>query len=158
MVMRSILSGHSGKGISIHEDASTLQQAPLYTRYINKTDEYRVHVFKGVVLDVQRKARDTSVPDDAVNWQVRNHDNGFIFMRDGVTPDTVPHAVIQNSLAVVQCTGLDFGAVDVIWNSTHNKAYVLEVNSSPGMTGTTLDKFCSAVQAYADDISIEQWG
>lgn len=109
------------------------------------------------MLDVQRKARDTSVPDDAVNWQVRNHDNGFIFMREGVTPDTVPTAVIQNSLAVVQCTGLDFGAVDVIWNSTHDKAYVLEVNSSPGMSGTTLDNFCAAVQSYAAGTNIQAW-
>lgn len=156
-MQRAILSGHSGQGISIHEDADTLTEAPLYTRYINKTDEYRVHVFKGVVIDVQRKARDTSVPDDAVNWQVRNHDNGFIFMRDGVTPSTVPEAVIQNSLAVFNATGLDFGAVDVIWNSTHDKAYVLEVNSSPGMSGTTLDNFCAAVQSYVAGTNIQAW-
>ena len=157
IVQRTLLRGSEGKGISIHDDPSTLQPAPLYVRYIPKTQEYRVHVVKGKVIDVQRKARSSDTPDEDVNWQVRNHKNGFIFMREGVTPDSVPEQVILNSLERMRLLGLDFGAVDIIWNQQHDKAYVLEVNTSPGMTGTTLDKYCEAFQAVHDNTEIGGW-
>lgn len=157
IVQRTLLRGSEGKGISIHDDPSTLEPAPLYVRYIPKTQEYRVHVVKGKVIDVQRKARSSDTPDEDVNWQVRNHKNGFIFMREGVTPASVPEKVIRNSLESMRLLGLDFGAVDIIWNQQHDKAYVLEVNTSPGMTGTTLDKYCEAFQAVHDNTEIGDW-
>ncbi len=116
-----------------------------------------MHVLNGRVVDVQRKARNSEVQDDDVNWQVRNHQNGFIFMREGVTPESVPEQVIQESLKAVPALGLDFGAVDVIWNQNHDKAYVLEVNASPGMTGTTLELYCDAFTAVARDEQIKDW-
>ena len=157
IVQRTLLRGSEGKGISIHDYPSTLEPAPLYVRYIPKTQEYRVHVVKGKVIDVQRKARNSDIPDEDVNWQVRNHKNGFIFMREGVSPDSVPEKVIRNSLESMRLLGLDFGAVDIIWNQQHDKAYVLEVNTSPGMTGTTLDKYCEAFQAVHDNTEIGDW-
>jgi hypothetical protein len=39
---------------------------------------------------------------------------------------------------------LDFGAVDLIWNENQNVVYVLEVNTAPGMEGTTLENYCDA--------------
>jgi glutathione synthase/RimK-type ligase-like ATP-grasp enzyme len=38
-------------------------------------------------------------------------------------------------------SGLDFGAVDVIWNERQQRAYVLEINSAPGLEGTTIDDY-----------------
>ena len=46
-------------------------------------------------------------------------------------------------------SNLDFGAVDLIWNEHENKCYVLEVNSAPGIEGTTLQQY---VTAFAKDI------
>lgn len=161
IVLRHVLNGHSGEGIEVWSNTlgeeHSVPDAPLYVQYIPKTDEYRIHVFQGKILDVQRKARNTEIPDEAVDWQVRNHQNGFIFMRDGVTPSTVPSQVPEQALLAVPALDLDFGAVDIIWNRTHDKAYVLEVNASPGMTGTTLDRYCEAFKSVAADTEFNDW-
>ena len=39
---------------------------------------------------------------------------------------------------------LQFGAVDIIWNEKENKCYVLEINTAPGLVGTTLTKYTEA--------------
>lgn len=143
VVCRSTLTGHSGAGIVVASHVDDLVPAPLYVKYVKKQQEYRIHVFDGEVLDVQRKARNKDVPDDKVNWQVRNHTNGFIFARGDANPDK---GVLDAAVACVKALGLDFGAADVIWNEKEKKAYVLEVNTAPGLEGTTLDKYTKAIQ------------
>ena len=148
VIARTILSGHSGAGIVLLEgEGCQVVEAPLYTLYKPKKDEYRIHCYLPhfedehngpQVFDVQRKARDLS--NDSPNWKVRNHANGFVYARDGVNP---PQCVIDASLKVFLASGLDFGAVDTIYNEHENRAYVLEINSAPGLTGTTLDKYCA---------------
>ncbi len=141
IVCRTILSGHSGAGIVIANNVDELVKAPLYVAYIPKKHEYRYHVFMGKVIDVQRKARNKDVADEDVNWKVRNHDNGFIFMREGVEEDA---RASEQAILAVEALGLDFGAVDIIWNEKKDTYYVLEVNSAPGLTGTTLDNYVDA--------------
>ena len=41
--------------------------------------------------------------------------------------------------------GLKIGAVDIIWNELENKCYVLEINTAPGLEGTTLVKYTEAI-------------
>lgn len=133
---RTKLSGHSGDGIVLLKGCEAVPHAPLYTKYIKKKFEYRVHVMRGEVVDVQRKARSSEVPDDEVNWHVRSHGNGFIFARnEGHTPH---NDVLDQAVEAVRCLGLDFGAVDVIFNERSECAYVLEVNTAPGLAGETL--------------------
>lgn len=136
---RTVLTGHSGAGIVLVEPGEPVPPAPLYVRYIKKQQEYRVHVFRGEVVDIQRKARDTSVPDEQVNWKIRNHGNGFIFARN--EDHQAPEDVSTQACAAVRELGLDFGAVDVVYNGHENMAYVLEVNTAPGLTGSTLDGY-----------------
>lgn len=140
VVCRTSLTGHSGEGIVIAETVDQVVAAPLYTQYMPKKREYRVHVFLGEVVDVQRKARDHNVPEERVNWQVRNHDNGFIYVRDEAISD-IPARVLSFSIAAIKAVGLDFGAVDVIYNEREGSAYVLEINTAPGLTGTTLEGY-----------------
>lgn len=90
------------------------------------------------VLLVQRKARDRSVPDDQVNWRVRNHSNGFIYVRQDVVAPTV---VVDAAREVFAHTGLDFGAVDVVYNEQRASAFVLEVNTAPGLEGQTVQDY-----------------
>lgn len=144
VVERHQLTGHSGAGIVIAEDVDALSDsAPLYVKYVKKQEEYRVHIMAGEVIDVQRKARRSDVPDEDVNWQVRNHQNGFCYMRENVNPDA---DVIQQALNAIDALRLDFGAVDVIWNNRQSKAYVLEVNTACGLEGTTLERYKVAFQ------------
>ena len=116
VVCRTVLAGHSGAGIVIAGSRDELVPAPLYTKYIKKQHEYRIHVGKlpngeTSIISIQRKARREGFENP--NWQVRNHNNGFVFVRGGVNP---PQQVLDASTLALTATGLDFGAVDVIWN------------------------------------------
>lgn len=148
IVVRHILNGHSGEGIELVEPGEYMpEEAPLYVAYVPKKQEYRVHVFRGRVVDVQRKARKRDVPDDQVNWKVRNNANGFVFARNGDALGDVPPDVREQAISAVASLGLDFGAADVIFNERSQLAYVLEVNTAPGLVGTTLDNYVQVFQA-----------
>lgn len=141
VVARTTLTGHSGNGIIIYERGSEIEDAPLYTKYIFKEREYRVHVVKDQVIDTQRKIRD---PDRTViDWKVRSHANGFIFARNNITDSDR-----RNSLAVaaVRALELDFGAVDIV-EDKHGELFVLEVNTAPGLEGQTVDRYARALRA-----------
>jgi glutathione synthase/RimK-type ligase-like ATP-grasp enzyme len=146
VVERHKLTGHSGEGIRIVTDPHEMQRAPLYVAYIPKTQEYRAHVVGGKVIDIQRKARQKAVADEDVNWKVRNLANGFIYARDFDEED-LPADLRDEALLAVKALGLDFGAVDLIFNKKHRKSYVLEVNTAPGLQGQTLDAY---VKAFTD--------
>lgn len=146
VVVRHKLNGHSGEGIEIvTPEDGLLPEAPLYTKYIPKTHEYRIHVFQGDAFFVQRKARKKEVPDDQVNWKVRNHANGFIYAHQDVD---VPDDAKALAIAAVDALGLDFGAVDMIYNKKQDRFYVLEVNCAPGLEGTSLDKYKEKLEQF----------
>ena len=138
VVCRTILNGHSGAGIVLADKKEDVVKAPLYTKYVPKKDEYRVHVMNGKMIHKQRKARKMEVKDEDVNWKIRNLDGGFIFQIENFE---IPEDCVTQSIAAVEALGLDFGAVDVIWNNKEKKAYVLEVNTAPGVSGTSPDKY-----------------
>ncbi len=145
---RKQLSAHSGRGIHImdpdHPDTWEVS-APLYVKYIPKKDEYRIHVVRGEIIDVQRKGlREELKGTEGVNFKVRNLANGFVFVRnDG---RTVPQCVLDVGRQAVQALELDFGAADVIYNAQASRAYALEVNSAPGIMGTTLTNYTNALR------------
>lgn len=140
VVVRTVLAGHSGDGIVIANNAAELVPASLYVQYMKKKEEFRVHVGAGtqapITIAVQRKAR--RLDHENPNWQVRNHANGFIYAREGFT---TPQAVLDVAHAALLASGLDFGAVDVIWNAAEEKAYVLEINTAPGLEGQTVTDY-----------------
>lgn len=148
VVERHVLNGNSGAGIRLVESGGeeAISRAPLYVQYIPKKQEYRIHVCGGQAVDIQRKARRKDVADEDINWKIRNHDNGFVFARneDGVVP---PDVIVQ-AVNSVKILGLDFGAVDVIFNDKEQKAYVLEVNTAPGLSGTTLEGYVGRFKAF----------
>jgi D-alanine-D-alanine ligase-like ATP-grasp enzyme len=119
--------------------------APLYVKYIPKKDEYRVHVVRGEIIDIQRKGlREELKGTEGVNFKVRNLANGFVFVRnDG---RTVPECVLTVGRQAVQALELDFGAADVIYNAQQNRAYAIEVNSAPGLQGTTIVNYTNALR------------
>lgn len=145
VVCRTLAKASSGRGIVLAHTSEEVVDAPLYTRYVKKSDEYRLHVFDGQVIDLQRKARNTDVPDDHVNWQIRTHDNGFIYMREGVE---VPEEVNQLAIQAVRACNLNFGAVDIIHNKHYDSWYVLEINTAPGLTGATVESYATAIENF----------
>lgn len=143
---RALLNGHSGRGLTIHKPDEQLPQSPLYVKYVPKKEEYRVHIIGTNVVDVQRKIKRPDFQGEP-NWQIRNHDGGFIFVRNGINPH--PSVQIQ-ALAAFSQTGLDFGAVDVIFNEQRAQSYVLEVNTAPGLTGQTVQTYANGLRNLID--------
>lgn len=148
IVCRQSLNGHSGAGIKIAAREEDLVTAPLYTVYRKKKREYRVHVAFGKVIDVQQKRKRADFDGDT-DYAVRNHHTGWVYCRENVDESEVRDALAVRAVAAV---GLDFGAVDIIYNE-HADAYILlEVNTAPGLEGTTVEKyaaaFTDAVQNY----------
>lgn len=147
VVCRTLLSAHSGRGIVLASDVASMVSAPLYVRYKKKRKEFRVHVFKGQIIDLAEKRRmRVERRPETFDGYVRNLANGWVFCRDGVVlPDD------GRRLAISACAslGLDFGAVDIIWNEKENKCYLLEVNTAPGLQGTTLQSYSNAIFNWA---------
>lgn len=137
---RTKLTGNSGDGIVIASTVEQLVDAPLYTVWERIKNEYRIHVFRGQVIDKQRKARKLDVPDDKVNWKVRNLDGGFIFARGDCNPE---QGIEEAAINAVAALGLDFGAVDIAYTKG-GKVMLLEVNTACGLMNTTLEKYTKA--------------
>lgn len=149
VVARTKLNGHSGDGMIVLESLAHFEEiyhgdVAMYVRYIPKREEYRAHVFNGEVIDIQRKAvRKNSKLKP--NFRIRSHNNGFVFVRNGFE---APPQVFEQALKTISITGLDFGAVDIIWNEYRSKAFVLEVNTAPGLEGTTLINYSKSMLKY----------
>lgn len=142
VVARTVLTGSEGRGIVLCNSMDTLVTAPLYTKYKKKRYELRVHVVKGKVIDVsvKRKRRETNV-----NTWIRNTAGGWVFCHENVP--TIPNSH-EIAIKAIETLGLDFGAVDLIYNERENQCYVLEVNTAPGITGTTLNKYFEAFSEH----------
>ena len=148
VVVRRVDRGSAGVGIELvspkqyESDKSSLPPAPLYTRYVPKYDEYRLHVFAGQVIDFQQKRRRKDV-EVGKEGKIRNAQFGWVFCRDGVS---VPDGAISQAILAVQACGLDFGAVDLGWTRKYSRATVYEVNTAPGLEGSTVQCYAEAIK------------
>lgn len=140
VVCRTQLNGHSGAGIVVAAREEDLVDCPLYTQYIKKKYEFRVHVAFGQVIDIQAKRKRADFEGD-VDYAIRNHARGWVYCRENIVE---PHDLRAQAEAAIRTLGLDFGAVDIIHNEHQNKSYVLEVNTAPGLEGTTVEKYTNA--------------
>ena len=143
---RTSLTGHSGSGIVVANSIDELVDAPLYTRNTKHKYEFRVHVFKGSVIDVQQKKR--RIGYDGADTGIRNHSNGYIYARSTVE---YPEELLTASIQAVELLGLDFGAVDIGYRERDGKVFVFEVNTAPGLTGTTLEKYITAFKEWLNN-------
>lgn len=149
VVERHELRGNSGDGIRIvtlsdDEMEDTLTYAPLYTKFIPKTAEFRVHVFKGQVIDYIEKKKKLDVNrDETFNKYISSINCGWVFSRTNIRD--IPE-VRQLAIRAVTVLGLDFGAVDIVY--ADGLAYVLEVNTAPGLSGLTLVKYANALRGF----------
>lgn len=141
VLARTKLTGHSGEGIEFIGEAP-YPHARLYVQYKKKKHEFRVHVFQSKVIDVTQKKRRAGF--EGRNNQIRNHQNGWVYCRENIQE---PEGLQQLALDACSAIGLLSGAVDIIWNEKENKCYVLEVNTAPGVEGTTCKKYTNEIIA-----------
>jgi glutathione synthase/RimK-type ligase-like ATP-grasp enzyme len=95
--------------------------ATHFMAFVEAPREYRVHIFLGRSIRISEKSFFID-------------DNG---RKDYVTtkPQHEISHVRRAAKKAVKAVGLDFGAVDILANDT--ECWVLEVNSSPGLGGST---------------------
>lgn len=148
---RAILNGHSGEGITVRLQGEGVAPAPLYTRGIlGPRREWRVHVFEGVITYVQKKIRRNGYREDpSYREDVRNHHTGWVYSSN--FQDAPPDQVLIQAHKAVSALGLNFGAVDLISKGTN--AWVLEVNTAPGLTGTTLETYTHNIVEFVKSFS-----
>lgn len=157
VVVRATVIGSGGEGITIlNGGLEPVPPAPLYTKYFNGREEWRIHVANGAVIDRQRKRRrnrtdeqrqqDEESGAETLSRHVRSHANGWVFCREDIVPR---NEVDQLAVDAVSALGLDFAAVDIRFATGRNEGVVLEVNTAPGIEGTTLDNYRRALSVTA---------
>ena len=147
VVCRSVLNGHSGRGIVVADTKDQIVNAPLYVKYVKKLKEFRIHVAFNNVIDVQEKRRRNDVGADA-DSRIRNHHTGWVYCREEISE---PENLRETAISAVAALGLDFGAVDLIYNQKKNQVLVLEVNTACGLEGTTLQNYVSLIVEKANE-------
>lgn len=139
---RHSLTGSGGEGITVVRRGDVWPVAPLYVKYIPKLVEFRVHVFNdGESFRIlnRQKLRESEVEQSRDERLIRNRENGWVF---GLVRDMDGATKAQDeAIKAVAALGLDFGAVDVIVGRDDGKAYVLEVNTAPGLEADETLKF-----------------
>jgi glutathione synthase/RimK-type ligase-like ATP-grasp enzyme len=139
---RTLINSTNGRGIVEHVVGDgPIPVAPLYTAYIPKKAEYRVHVFNGEVIDVQQKKQKSEFAG-ARNTRIRNLASGYVYCRDGIAP---PDGCTDLAVRAVAACGYLYGAVDLIYNQKRDQCFVLEVNSRPGLTDSTCGFYADAI-------------
>ena len=149
VVGRRILNGHGGIGCVVYapEFENILSPLPLYTKHLRHKDEYRIHVFKGQVIDYAKKRKRRGFA--GVDPWIRSYNNGWVFCREGIQ---LPDGIADLAIKSVAALGLDFGAVDIGYRQKEAKGYVFEVNTAPGMQGTTIMSYINAIRTYMRSI------
>ena len=144
---RKYIESQEGNGIKILTiDDTYIPDLPLYTKGIIKAHEYRVHVGGNNVIDFSKKKR-----KDILNSNpfIKNYNNGWVFCRTDVS---LPALVKDVSIKAVKALGLSFGAVDVLYKERDNKVYILEINTAPGIEGTTLTSYINYFKGVINEI------
>lgn len=148
--LRRLLRSHSGNGIHImsgEELANSNERAALYTKGISSRGEYRVHVFRGEVIDYRKKRRVNGNYATPEQEDIRTHANGWIYSFENLRRI---ERVEQLAIKAVATLGLDFGAVDIIMDRERNPL-VLEVNTAVGLEGKTLESYEDALSGFANE-------
>lgn len=165
VMARMTLEGSGGAGIVVydpetHNDTAFPKSAPLYTKYENKTHEFRIHLarkFYGAVFEpilVQRKIFRKSVGlEKPKNWDIRNHNNGFVYVRESGYP--TPDVVLTTATVFMDkfFPQMHFVALDIIYHEKNKRAFVLEGNTAPGLEGNTIQCYAEYFKLVKEELT-----
>lgn len=153
---RTLLNSKSGKGIVIADTIEKIVDSKLYTSYFKNTNEYRVHVFNGEIIDLQEKRKMSeekllfhNISKEKRNRKIRNHDSGWCFCRNNIV---FPEIISTLAIEAIKALGLTFGACDILYNEKTGKVAILEINTAPGLEAglETHKNYCIAFSKYLD--------
>jgi len=159
------------------------QGAEYFQNYLDIKDEYRIHVFKGKVINMQKKTERTNmteafkeqhgarIADVAAKNKIKLDQKTTDYILENLGkrlehPDqiiksntrgwkfsqvkTVKKELTEAAVNAVKAIGLDFGAVDCCLTDD-GKPYIIEVNTGPGLQGTS---FGAYVSAFKEEITL----
>lgn len=120
-----------GNDILFYEKMPTLcvTHYDFYVQYISKIAEFRAHVLGNEVVLITKKIPKEGEESDPVIW---NYNRGYSQCTYYKTK-RYWGIITDIALKAIKVIKYDFGAVDVIIDK-EGKAYILEVNSAPGLT------------------------
>ena len=122
-----------------------------YSSFIDKTNEYRVHVGSGKVLSVLEKPKPITEGQVAWNLSLNEEDEWKVLNRNNCD-----RRLMKLAIKAVNSLGMDYGSVDVIALKSGKNTYkffVLEVNSCPDLRNTEYNsnKFAKLFDLYASN-------
>jgi glutathione synthase/RimK-type ligase-like ATP-grasp enzyme len=144
VVCRTLTNASEGKGIVIAETPEQVVQAPVYTKYLKKKREFRVHIFKDTVVSVVEKLRRKEW-EGQQDTKIRNTANGYVFC---TLKTPAPQGINELAIAASKVTASDFKGVDVGYNEKQNQLFIIEVNSAPGIEGSNITKYVEEIVKY----------
>ncbi len=153
VIARRELEGHDGSGVVVITNPDQLISAPLYTKYVEKTDEFRVHVWNGRAFwgQIREPITDRNskyfrrTPDN----RIRTSANGWtllVYWRD------MPRICQQVAEEAIAALDLDFGAVDIGYDANTRRAVVYETNTSPELSERTCAAYVKQIITELEDI------
>jgi glutathione synthase/RimK-type ligase-like ATP-grasp enzyme len=139
---RETVEGREGRGITVARTPEQIVPAVVYTKYIRKDPEFRVHVMNGQAFYSNIKRPKT---EEARRSLIRSGRDGWFFAH----MDNLPREEIQRAaVGAVAALGLDFGGVDVAWATDLNQAVVFEVNTAPEVGVNTAEAYKRAFKQH----------
>lgn len=138
---RTLTKASEGKGIVVADEPKAVVNAPVYTAYLKKKREFRVHIFKDKVVTVLEKRRKADW-DGPKEPKIRNTANGYVFCHDNVVE---PAGIRDLALKARLVTKSDFAGVDIGYNELKKQLFVIEVNSAPGIEGSNVQRYTETI-------------
>jgi len=90
---------------------------------------------------LRRQAKNATA--GGANMMIRSNKMGWKFSK----VNTVPENIEVEAIKAVKALNLNFGAVDCCINN-NNKVFIIEVNTGPGLEGTTFDNYVEAFNNF----------
>ena len=159
---RTTCTGKKGNGIvpvyggqEYGPEGEPFPDAPLYTKFYDKDVEFRVHVFRGQVIDYVQKKRmgkkkRSAIGLDEPNMLIRNHKRGWVFAHNDIIHSKL---VEQIAIQAANVLGLDYAGIDILAKldaaGEVKHAVVCESNSAPGMSSSkTFNAYMHAIEDF----------
>lgn len=154
IVCRTSVEGHDGQGIVIAETATQLVTCGLYTQYIDKTSEYRIHVGRNqtgeiVIIGRQKKYKTDAFTGDQRIWT--GNETKFSWIESAY-----PQVIYAAKQAFAKFPELTFGAFDIVYNNSTETAYVLEINSAPMLNADAVKAYADFFRTFVNNATIEE--
>lgn len=139
---RQQTEGMDGAGLVLATRKSEVVHAPLYTKFIPNSKEFRIYIFAGKVIDVLTKV----ATDETKDKHIRVTSNGYEYARMGNAHCTA--AAKQAAINAVDALDLCFAGVDLVIGDD-GSPYVLETNTAPSIGQITAGIIADTIVKYA---------